>query len=72
MIRVIAQFRAYHDFAESITDHSSLLVGSSRYRPLLASKDPRRWTVGLQTAGYATDSGYARKLQAIMDDWGLR
>jgi len=72
MTRVVARFRAYQNFAESIADHSSLLAGSSRYRPLLASRDPHQWAQGLQSAGYATDSGYARKLQAIMDYWWSR
>lgn len=72
IISIIAEFRAYHDYDESIADHSALLAGVRRYRPLFASKDPVQWAYGLQSAGYATDSRYAAKLIAIMREWGIK
>lgn len=70
-VRIEAAFRAYRSFAESIADHSALLTGEARYRPLLAGKDPEAWAFGLRRAGYATDSRYAQKLIGIMRSWGL-
>lgn len=72
LVKLLADFRAYHDYDESIGDHSALLRGSSRYRNLFASKDPAKWAYGLQADGYATDPRYARKLIDQIDLWNLR
>lgn len=71
-VRVLAKFRAYRDFVESIADHGLLLQKTPRYQHLFKTKDPAAWAEGLQAAGYATDSRYAAKLKRIMLDWGLR
>ena len=72
LVKLLANFRAYHDYDESIADHGVLLRGSSRYQNLFASKDPVKWAFGLQADGYATDPRYARKLIDQINLWNLR
>ncbi|MEB3103098.1 glucosaminidase domain-containing protein [Ferviditalea candida] len=73
--RVQAYFRAYHDWGESVADHSALLVNGlswdpNRYRNVLGV-DGRTAAREIQAAGYATDPNYAEKLIAIMDEYNL-
>ncbi|MFZ5640855.1 MAG: glucosaminidase domain-containing protein [Bacillota bacterium] len=70
-IKVLADFRAYNNFEESIQGHSEFLQKNKRYKSLFNSSDPVEWAKGLQNAGYATDPNYADKLIKIMEDWNL-
>ncbi len=74
-VKVNAAFRAYNNWGESIADHSALLVnGVSWNRKLYAGcigVDGKTAARAVQKAGYATDPGYADKLIAIMDAYGL-
>jgi len=72
---VMAPFRVYNNWAESIYDHSLLLINGVSW-----NKDLYRKAVGvmgkeaalqLQLAGYATDKKYAEKLINIMDTYNL-
>lgn len=65
-------FRSYTRWQDSYEDHSKFLL-AARYRRLfsLPSDDYRGWARGLQTAGYATDRGYANKLIKIVEDYEL-
>ncbi len=72
--RLVAScFRAYDHPAESYSDHSAFLVGSSRYAKLfeLDIHDYKAWARGLKSAGYATSSTYAHKLIEIIELYEL-
>lgn len=62
-------FRKYNHPMYSFRDHSLFLTSRSRYAALfeLPSTDYKRWAVGLQEAGYATDRHYPKKLIALID-----
>lgn len=61
--KVTARFRAYASAAESFADYARLMVTSPRYRDVVAqARSPEAFAQGLQSAGYATDPDYARKL----------
>lgn len=68
-IKVTASFRKYYSWAESIADHSRLLL-TKRYQavPGKTGKDAAR---AVAAAGYATDPSYAAKLIAMMDEFDL-
>lgn len=65
-------FRSYGSWQESYEDHSVFLKGR-RYQSLyaLSYDDYRGWARGLQSAGYATNKGYANKLIKIIEDYEL-
>lgn len=61
-----AAFRAYDGVAQSFADYAALLKRAPRYAEVLGSgSDIRGFADALQRAGYATDPGYARKIEAI-------
>lgn len=72
---IMAAFRSYNSWSESVTDHSRLLMnGVSWNRNLYQGAiktDGRSAARALQEAGYATDVQYANKLIAIMDSYQL-
>ncbi|MCP5144835.1 MAG: flagellar assembly peptidoglycan hydrolase FlgJ [Gammaproteobacteria bacterium] len=58
-----AAFRSYANLDAAFGDYVEFLSGNERYRDALgAGTDARRFAVGLQRAGYATDPAYARKI----------
>lgn len=65
-------FRSYDNDLDSYNDHSNFLK-QPRYSALYQLKkgDYRGWAKGLQRCGYATDKGYANKLIAIIELYGL-
>ena len=63
-------FRIYSTDWDSYRAHSLFLQGK-RYQHLQTSKDYKEWAYGLQKAGYATDSQYARKLIRLIEELGL-
>lgn len=74
-VTVNAAFRAYRNWGESIVDHAKLLTGGVSWNRQLYSKvigaDARTAAQEVAKAGYATDPGYAGKLIALMDEYGL-
>ena len=61
-------FRVYESFEQSFTDYAKLLANSGRYREAVNSAaDPSAFFSALQSAGYATDPNYAKKLSAIAE-----
>lgn len=65
-------FRTYEEDLDSFRDHSYFLK-QPRYQRLYSLKktDYMGWAKGLQTAGYATDKGYANKLISLIELYGL-
>jgi flagellum-specific peptidoglycan hydrolase FlgJ len=64
-------FRAYDNWAESISDHASFLCGLQRYSKVIGEKSYRTVCNALQTAGYATDPQYAEKLIRLIETYKL-
>lgn len=74
-IKVNAFFRAYHNWGESISDHSKLILNGVSW-----NRDFYKGVIGkrgadaaraIAAAGYATDPKYAEKLISIMNEWNL-
>lgn len=68
--QVIAEFRSYGSFGESIKDHSEFLQ-KDRYKALIGEIDYKKAAKVLVTAGYATDPKYADKLVKIIEENNL-
>jgi flagellar protein FlgJ len=66
--RVVQKFRAYTNYGEAFRDWARLMAGNPRYAGVLAGGGSAEgFARGLQQAGYATDPGYAAKLERIID-----
>lgn len=71
-VKVVAKFRKYPSYLESLRDHSKFLLTNARYKPAFAyTQNPEQFARELQKAGYATDPDYAKKLISIMRTYGL-
>ncbi|SET15979.1 glucosaminidase domain-containing protein [Paenibacillus sp. NFR01] len=74
-VQVTAAFRAYHNWGESVADHSAILVGGVSWNRGLYSKaigvDGKTAAREIAAAGYATDPNYAAKLIQMMDTYNL-
>ncbi|WP_310833042.1 glycoside hydrolase family 73 protein [Paenibacillus pedocola] len=72
---VTAAFRAYHDWGESVADHSAVLIGGVSWNRGLYSRvigvNGQTAAREIAAAGYATDPNYAAKLIRIMDTYNL-
>lgn len=70
-LQVSALFRSYHNWGESVADHSALIAQGVSWNRTLYSKvigaDGRTAAREIAAAGYATDPNYAAKLTGIMD-----
>jgi flagellar protein FlgJ len=72
-LRTSAAFRAYGSYAESFQDYVRLVRDNPRYRDALTqASDPNAYLGALQSAGYATDPAYARKVGRLLGDERLR
>ena len=70
--KVQANFRSYDSYQESFKDYANLLVKSPRYQSVIANgQTAAGFANGLQSAGYATDPGYANKLKSIIQNIGV-
>jgi len=69
-VGVIAAFRAYGSWEESITDHGKLLR-ASRYKAVLGERDYKKACRAVHAAGYATDPGYAGYLIKLIERYDL-
>jgi flagellar protein FlgJ len=66
-------FRAYGSIEESVGDFARLLASSPRYRAALQSgASAAGYVAGIAQTGYATDPGYANKLNQILNSGLLR
>lgn len=59
-------FKAYNDIAESIADHSNLLLNADRYQDARNADTPQNQAKAIQRAGYATGANYASILISII------
>ena len=64
---IVAGFRAYDSWKESIEDHSKLLTSLPRYQAVVGEKDYIKACKAIQAAGYATDPQYANKLIQLIE-----
>lgn len=65
-VTVIAKFRAYGNFTESIRDRSEFLM-APRYAKVLQTKNYKTACTEIYKAGYATDPQYPSKLINIIE-----
>jgi len=65
-------FRVYNSIAESIADHSMLLITAKRYTAARQAKTPEEQATLIQEAGYATAPNYASTLIAIIKSNNLK
>lgn len=66
-------FRAYDSPSDSFMDYARLIGGNPRYAAALGrGEDVRGFARALQSAGYATDPDYARKLGQLADSAPMR
>jgi len=70
-VGVIADFRAYNNYAESFIDYGNLILGKKRYKDAVINKnDPEKYIRAVWKAGYATDPKYPGKVLAIAEQMG--
>lgn len=63
-----ADFRKYADYSESFSDYVRLMKNSSRYeKALSAGANSSAYAEALQSAGYATDPAYAKKIKQLLN-----
>jgi flagellar protein FlgJ len=68
-----ADFRKYTNYAESFSDYVNLMKNSPRYQQALeAGKNSSAYAEALQSAGYATDPLYARKIKSLLNSDSIR
>jgi len=66
-VKVMADFRAYHNQVESIDDYGKLLT-NSRYKNVLTAPNYKAAAFSVYNAGYATDSNYPGKIIGVIED----
>lgn len=67
-IRIIADFRAYHNYKESFIDYGKLILYNNRYKGAVKNRnDARKYIKELVKAGYATDPLYSQKVIQIAE-----
>ena len=72
-IYVLAAFRAYDDWNESIKDHANFLVHNRTYTEhgVFTAVTYEEQAQALQNAGYATDPNYATSLVILIKQYNL-
>jgi lysozyme len=70
-VNITADFRVYHDVAESIDDHGKLLAESGSYSAAMASKQSPNSFANALTGVYATDPAYGSSLINLMRQYNL-
>lgn len=71
LVSTTANFKAYDNWEESIADHSTLFVNSSRYKKVVGELDYKIACQEVKNAGYATDPDYPNKLIALIEQYKL-
>ncbi|MWV44573.1 mannosyl-glycoprotein endo-beta-N-acetylglucosamidase [Paenibacillus sp. HJL G12] len=74
-VKVTASFRKYRSWAESVADHSNLILGGTRDNPTryhgVLNANYKTAAEEIWKGGYATDPQYPAKLIAIMEAYNL-
>ena len=70
-VTIYAQFRAYHNVSENISDHAELLATSGYYQQAMADRAVPDAFANDLTGVYATDPDYGSNLIAIMRLYNL-
>ena len=72
-VYVVAAFRAYENWNESIEDHANFLMQNGTYTEhgVFTSETYQEQAQALQNAGYATDPNYARTLVILIKQYNL-
>lgn len=66
--KVVARFRAYDSYEDSMRDYARLITQNPRYAQASQQTDSAHaYATGLQKAGYATDPNYASKLSRAIN-----
>ena len=64
--KVKAKFRVYGSYLEALSDYVGLLTRNPRYAAVTTASTAEQGAQALQSAGYATDPNYARKLTTMI------
>lgn len=64
--KVKAKFRVYGSYLEALSDYVGMLTRNPRYAAVTSASTPEQGAQALQSAGYATDPNYARKLTGMI------
>ncbi|HCL6627471.1 TPA: flagellar assembly peptidoglycan hydrolase FlgJ [Citrobacter amalonaticus] len=64
--KVKARFRVYSSYLEALSDYVGLLTRNPRYAAVTTAVTAEQGAQALQSAGYATDPNYARKLTSMI------
>lgn len=68
-----ADFRKYTDYSESFSDYVRLMKNNPRYQQVLeAGGNSSAYADALQSAGYATDPHYAKKIKQLLNSDALK
>jgi peptidoglycan hydrolase FlgJ len=68
-----ADFRKYTNYADSFSDYVRIIKGNPRYENALkAGADSGKYAEALQSAGYATDPDYAKKIKSLLKSDALK
>lgn len=72
-ITIIARWRVYDRWEQSVLDHGKFLKENSRYEQagVFAAKDYREQAEAILRAGYATSPDYANKLCSVIENYEL-
>jgi hypothetical protein len=70
-VKIKADFRAYHNAAESLVDHANVIAHGKPYARAMSHKGDAEQFARDLTGVYATDPGYGDKLVKIMRQFGL-
>lgn len=73
---IVADFRAYDSFVDSIMDHDAFFVSTdwrrNNYAPVLGAKNYKDQAKALQSCGYATALDYGKQLIGLIERLGLQ
>lgn len=72
-ITIVARWRVYNKWEQSVLDHGKFLKENSRYEQagVFKAKDYREQAEAILRAGYATDPNYANKLCSKIESYEL-
>ncbi|MGL5575394.1 MAG: glycoside hydrolase family 73 protein [Sarcina sp.] len=68
---IMAYFRVYPSWKDSIIDHGNFILENSRYHNMIGVKSYVEQANDLVIDGYATNSSYANMLIGIVNEYGL-
>ncbi len=65
-IAIVAKFRAYDSWLDSINDHAKFLLTNPRYKPAFVYTCGINFAQAIAACGYATDPQYGQKIVSII------